>query len=217
MNPNAMQYLVVEAHPSPESFNRQVASTIAETVRACGHAATLRDLYAIGFDPVLRADERPGPDHDLYPDVATEIELLSAADVLVLVFPIWFGMPPAMIKGYVDRVMGAQTEPWRLREGLASPALAGKRLVVVTSSGTTLPWLEGKGQWVALSHAFEEYLVDIFGMRGSEHLHFDAVVAGLSEQVVREHLETTRERFRRICALEADHRRAERMRELVGR
>ncbi|AJP73044.1 NAD(P)H-dependent oxidoreductase [Sphingomonas hengshuiensis] len=187
-----LRQLVVLGHPSPNSFNRAIAETYCAAVRECGQIPMLRDLYAQKFDPVLHADETPGAGIERWPDVAAELDYVRSADAIVLIYPIWFGTPPAIIKGYIDRVLGARVRAESLKAGLPSPLLVGKRLLTLSSSATTLPWLEEKGQWVALRQAFDAYLVAAFQMHSSEHVHFDSIVDGLPEAVVYEHLESAR-------------------------
>ena len=125
----------------------------------------LRDLYAIGFDPVLRDSERPGAaGFAPAPDVAAELALIRDSNVIVLVYPIWFGMPPAIIKGYIDRVLGAGLLARDIKSGEGHGPLEGKRLVILSSSASTMPWLEEHGQWASLRQAFDTYLTTIFAM-----------------------------------------------------
>lgn len=71
-----------------------------------GHEIDLLDLYASGFDPVMRAEERrcyhePGVNEA---PVAEHLERLRRAQALVLVYPTWWYGPPALLKGWLDRV-----------------------------------------------------------------------------------------------------------------
>src|SRR3546814_5234238 len=101
------KHAVILCHPKRDSFNGAVADAYCAAVRDIGHEVCLRDLYRIGFDPVLKDIERPGdPGFQSLPDVAEEVRLISGASVFVLIYPIWFGTPPAMLKGYVERVLG---------------------------------------------------------------------------------------------------------------
>lgn len=105
--------LVVLAHPRTGSLNHAVAARASDTLRGAGLHVDLCDLYADGFDPVLRADEtwtagttaadlvaRSGD-----PLVRRHRELVGRADVLVAVHPNWWGKPPAMLAGWLDRVL----------------------------------------------------------------------------------------------------------------
>lgn len=217
VNPQDIRHLVVLAHPASESFNRSVADEYCDAVASCGQTAILRDLYGMDFDPRLRANERPGiGGFEMSPTVGHELSLIRDCSVIVLVYPLWFGMPPAMIKGYIDRVLGAGFEARDIKGGKGSPLLEGKRFLILSSSASTRPWLEEQGQWVALHQAFETYLSTIFGFASTDHLHFDAIVSGCAEDYVRESLYNTRLQARKICAAELSQRHAAQMHALLG-
>jgi len=200
-NQQPVRHLVVLGHPAPGSFNHQLADTWCETIASCGQEVELRDLYALGFDPLLKAGERPSSrGFTPGPDVAMELEALRGVQALTLVYPIWFGMPPAIIKGYVDRVLGAGFSARDIKAGVPHPALHGKHLMILTTSGTTLPWLEAQGQWASLCQGFDTYLTTIFSLAGHEHLHFDSIVEDVRPHYLAECLEDTRQRARRFCA-----------------
>lgn len=199
---DSIRHLVILGHPAARSFNRVVAETYCDTVRESGQEAELRDLYAIGFDPLLKDDERPGqPGFRLSPDVAAEIEPLRSADVVTLIYPIWFGMPPAIIKGYVDRVLGAGLAPQAMREGGPGSLLHGKHFRIITSSASSRAWLEEQGQWLSLRQAFDTYLSTIFSVRSHDHLHFDAIAEGMSARYVEECRAVTHQKVREWCAM----------------
>jgi len=205
----APRHLVILCHPVQNSFNAAVAAAYCAAVRACGQQADVRDLYAMGFDPVLKAREQPGaPDFALSPDVCNELELVRASDVLVLVYPIWFGTPPAMMKGYVDRVLGAGFSARSMQSQSSPSCLAGKALLSFTSSATRRQWLNERGQWIALRQVFDHYLAHAFSLKSDEHVHFPSIVDGLDARFVEEHLEQVRIHARRVCGdVRADWRR----------
>jgi NAD(P)H dehydrogenase (quinone) len=178
-----------------------VACRYRETVEALGHRVVMRDLYRLGFDPVLKDSERPTSlPHILADDVTRELELLAGTDVFVLVYPIWFGSPPALIKGYIDRVFGAGFPYGAVRDRQFHPLMAGKRLVSFTSSGTTRAWLEEQGALVALRTLYDNYLRNAFSLEATEHIHFDAIAEGLKKMFVDENLFQVQESARLICS-----------------
>jgi NAD(P)H dehydrogenase (quinone) len=167
--------LIVLGHPSGDSFNAAIAGRFADTVRESHHDAVVRDLYAIGFDPLLKESERLADGTgSASADVQAELDLLQQCDVLVFVYPLWFGMPPAMIKGYIDRVLGAGFRVDSLKQG-SQGLLRGKRLAVLTTSGSKLTWLEEHGMWVSLRQSFDEYLRTVFGFARCDHYHADSI------------------------------------------
>src|SRR5512136_2030317 len=98
-----MNIVVVVGHPDTGSFNHAIAKTTVETLQRHGHTVIFHDLYAEGFDPLLPAAEIP-KDASLEPMIAQHCAEIAAADGIVVVHPNWWGQPPAILKGWVDRV-----------------------------------------------------------------------------------------------------------------
>ncbi|APF38403.1 Putative NADPH-quinone reductase (modulator of drug activity B) [Chelatococcus sambhunathii] len=101
-----MRILLVYCHPCADSFTAAVRDTALSALSGRGHDVHLLDLYAEGFDPVMSADERRGyhtPGTNEEP-VAGHLALLRWAEGLVFVHPTWWYGPPAMLKGWLDRV-----------------------------------------------------------------------------------------------------------------
>jgi NAD(P)H dehydrogenase (quinone) len=194
------RHIVVLGHPAADSFNHAIAEKYCATVRACGQEAVLRDLYALDFDPRLRLGHLPGHQtRSMSGDVAGEIALLRAGDAIVFVYPLWFGMPPAIIKGYVDRVLGEALTPRDITRHIPDAVLQDKWFATLSTSATTRPWLDEQGQLESLRNAFDRYLLKIFGMRDGGHTHFDAIVEDLQEERVRQTLANVEEQARRLC------------------
>lgn len=207
-----IRHLIVLGHPGPEGFAHTVAATCGDTIRAYGQEPVLRDLYALDFDPRLHADERTAAGVAPGKDAQAELDLLRSSDSIILVYPIWFGMPPAIIKGYVDRVMGAGFAAHNLMSGTPHPFLAGKRLTLVTSSASTKPWLEEQGQWLGLRQSFDVYLKTIFGLASVDHVHFDAIAEPTPARYVDECQQQVRDAIRELCSkllAERRHTRSE--------
>jgi NAD(P)H dehydrogenase (quinone) len=182
---HSMKHAVIVCHPAEGSFTLAIAERYAETVRVHGHDAIVRDLYRLGFDPVLKNEERQGQPHD---DVITEWQILGDVDVFVLVYPIWFGAPPAMMKGYIDRVFGGGRMRGSTRDGAEVDRLKGKHLVSLTLSGSMRAWLDEQGVMGSLRNVFDRYLAEVFGLAETHHYHFDGVQPGLPERDYRFHL-----------------------------
>lgn len=183
--PQTTKHAIIACHPSERSFTCSVAEKYAETVRAHGHTAIVRNLYQIGFDPVLREEERSGRARA---DVSAEWALLGKSDAFVLVYPVWFGAPPAMLVGYIDRVFGAGRT--RGLDGDAGPGelLAGKHLVSLTSSGSMRAWLDERGVLNSLRTVYDRYLAEVFGFVETARYHYDGIVAELPEREFEQHM-----------------------------
>ena len=183
--PQTFKHAIIACHPEAKSFTLSVAERYAETVRSHGHEALVRDLYRMRFNPVLKASERQGKPAD---DVAREWTRLGKPDIYVLVYPIWFGTPPAMLKGYIDRVFGAGRTRGMGGAGGTGELLAGKRLVSLTSSGSMRAWLDEKGVLGSLRTVYDRYFAEVFGFTETHRYHFDGVTADSSERDIRQHL-----------------------------
>lgn len=103
-----MRVLYVYCHPLSDSFHAAIRKEALAGLEEAGHTVDLLDLYAEGFDPVLTAERRRD-----YHDPArnrgnnqAHADRLMAADALVVQFPTWSFGPPAMLKGWFDRMFG---------------------------------------------------------------------------------------------------------------
>ncbi|WP_198351216.1 NAD(P)H-dependent oxidoreductase [Flavisphingomonas formosensis] len=195
------RHVVVLAHPSPDSFNGLVADAYCDAVRHCGQEAIVRDLYALGFDPVLKEHERPGSSSfSLSEDVLAEQDAIRGSDVFVMVYPIWFGLPPAILKGYIDRVLGAGITVEEVRNRTSVGLMKNHRLVSITSSGASKSWLNDQDQLESLRNVLGRYLCHAFSMTYYEDLHFGEVVQGLEQKFIDQNLALVDKRARGICA-----------------
>jgi NAD(P)H dehydrogenase (quinone) len=142
--------LIVHAHPEPLSFATAQMREAERALASRGCAVTVVDLHEAGWDPVLAraqfpaAGERFKPqaeqmaavrDGRLDPAVAAQLDALLEADLLVLSFPLWWFSVPAILKGWLDRVlvMGAV---FGGDHGLFDEAaLVGRRAVLLVTTG----------------------------------------------------------------------------------
>jgi len=114
--------LIVHAHPEPQSFTASMMQLARDTLSAAGHTVVVSDLYAMGWNPVASAADfaaRKNPDYLVYaleqrhgyeqgglaPDILAEVEKLKAADLIIFSFPLYWFSEPAMLKGWIDRVL----------------------------------------------------------------------------------------------------------------
>lgn len=103
-----MNVLVVVSHSRKDSLTFQVTDRFIQGLAEAGHQAEILDLHEIGFDPILRAEDEPDYTQEIQrfsPQIETEITRLRKHDAIAFVFPLWWWHLPAMLKGYIDRVM----------------------------------------------------------------------------------------------------------------
>jgi len=99
-----MRISVILAHPTKGSFNHAIAGAAVETLAASGHRVVFHDLYAEEFDCVLPGGEIPRG-AALPPPIKRHCDEIASADGIVIVHPNWWGQPPAILKGWIDRVL----------------------------------------------------------------------------------------------------------------
>jgi putative NADPH-quinone reductase len=134
-----MKATVVYAHPYDKSFNYALYQQALRTCSEHGVSTYCHDLYADEFNPVLSREELgKKPTKDALVKRYT-LELL-ASDLLVFVHPNWWGQPPAILKGYIDRILRpphAYDFPENDKGGgLPIGKLEGKAGVVINTSNT---------------------------------------------------------------------------------
>jgi NAD(P)H dehydrogenase (quinone) len=166
-----MKILIVLAHPKPDSFNAAVCGALCEGLGEAGHETDVADLYAEGFDPVMRAGELDqlgtGAPRD---DIAAYQRRISRAEGLAFIFPIWWFGPPAILKGFVDRV---------LQEGFAFEFAEGekirgrlpqKKALVVNTAGASAALYRLFRFSAPLEKTFDRWTLKTCGIRSVRHL-----------------------------------------------
>jgi NAD(P)H dehydrogenase (quinone) len=134
-----MQISVILAHPNVGSFNHAIAQTAVEQIKVNGHRLFFHDLHAEHFDPILSGPEIP-QDAPLPPLIAAHCAEIAEADGIVIVHPNWWGQPPALLKGWVDRVIRPGVAYEFLEgdtgEGIPNGLLKAKAAIVFNTSNT---------------------------------------------------------------------------------
>jgi len=179
-----MKISVILAHPNNKSFNHAIARQAVDRLARNGHDVSFHDLYAENFDPVLTWPEMPVR-VELPEAVRTHCSEIGAADGIVVVHPNWWGQPPAILKGWVDRIMRPEIA-YRFREGDAGEGVpqgllrAGAAVVLNTSNTPEARELEVFGD--PLETLWKNC---IFGLCGIDNFHrknFAVMITSTPEQ-----------------------------------
>jgi NAD(P)H dehydrogenase (quinone) len=187
-----MKHAIIAAHPDPQSFTLSVAQAYSRAVAAKGHTVLLRDLYAMDFDPCLKASEIAGrPGFGPAPDVVAERDHLKDADVFAFVYPFWINAPPAILKGYVDRVFGLGFA-YGPRGSADQPLLKGRKMISFTSTGAPTEWARASGALSAEETLFDKHLASLSGLTVVDHIHFGGIVPGIRKDVAERHFASVR-------------------------
>jgi NAD(P)H dehydrogenase (quinone) len=130
---------VILAHPDEQSFNHAIARTAVSQLKRNGHSVTFHDLYAEQFDALLPAREIAS-DAMVPPEIETHCSEIRSADGIVIIHPNWWGQPPAILKGWVDRVIRPGVAYTFLEgdqgEGVPVGLLKARAAVVFNTSNT---------------------------------------------------------------------------------
>lgn len=134
-----MKVSVVLAHPENKSFNHAIANTVVEELKKNGHSVFFHDLYSEKFNPVLCEEEIPG-DIVIPYDVQRYCEEIAQSEGIVIIHPNWWGQPPAILKGWIDRVIRPGVAYEFLGgdsgEGIPRGLLKAKTAIVFNTSNT---------------------------------------------------------------------------------
>jgi putative NADPH-quinone reductase len=134
-----MNILIILGHPDNTSFNHAIADTCRNRLVENGHSVLFHDLYREGFNPITDVNEIPkqGKIDNL---IKTHCDNLKDSDGIVIIHPNWWGQPPAILKGWIDRVfrpgVAYEFEEGDSGEGLPIGLLKAKIGLVFNTSNT---------------------------------------------------------------------------------
>jgi NAD(P)H dehydrogenase (quinone) len=179
-----MSVSIILAHPSAGSFNHAIAQTAAAELSRRGYTVTLHDLYREGFDPLLPTAEIPD-DASLPESIAAHCAEIAAAEGIIIVHPNWWGQPPAILKGWIDRVLRPGVA-YRFEEGDQGEGvpigLLKARAALVFNTANTRP----EREMAVFGDPLERIWKDcIFGLCGVDTFYretFTMVVTSTLEQ-----------------------------------
>lgn len=187
-----MKVLILIAHPRPDSFCHALARLAYEVAASAGWDVLFHDLYSEGFDPVLKPQEARTHGASVNEILAvTEDPMpaahrvdMTAADVLIIVHPNWWGMPPAILAGWVDRVLIAGVA-YKLETGEGLPqGLLGLKAALVLNTSDTPAEREDAVSGDPLDLIWRRCILPFCGMpRIDRKVYRPVAAAALSERV----------------------------------
>lgn len=162
--------LIIFAHPSHKSYNFSILQKVVEGLGEKGHAIQVSDLHALKFDPAMTEDE-------LYRKHAPAVILgeqskIIWADIIILIFPVWWWGPPAILKGWLERVLCLD---FAFRYDVKHSGFVGMlqdRKSVIISTGSSDPNTYPVN-WQAASHTdYVGALLVFSGLEIIKQMHF---------------------------------------------
>ncbi len=179
-----MKVSVILSHPNAGSFNHAIAQVAVEAFRAQGAEVSFHDLHAEGFDPVFGAEEHKR-DAVLPPAIAAQVEEICEADGLVIIHPNFWSRPPAMMCGWVDRVL----RPGRAyrfvpdgKGGARPEGLLKLRFALVFNTANTPQEKEVAFLGDPLEVHWKKVVFGLCGVKNVDRLCFSSVVVSTPEQ-----------------------------------
>ncbi|CAD0220969.1 NAD(P)H-dependent oxidoreductase [Chryseobacterium sp. JV274] len=178
-----MRHLIIYAHPNENSLNHNLLNTVVEILQSRNEEFIVRDLYTIGFDPVLSLSDMQGQRMGkISDDIRIEQEYISWAEQITFIYPIWWTGLPAMMKGYIDRVFSYDFA-YRYDHGIQKGLLTGKKTVIINTHGKSHEEYEKTDMDKALALTSDNGIFIYSGLEIIRHLFFDKADKATSENL----------------------------------
>jgi len=171
---------LILGHPALNSLNRAIAETSRAVLQAQGHEITFHDLYQEGFDPVLPAGEENLPEDELPEEIKVHLRCFKAAEGVIFVHPNWWGGPPAILRGWVDRVLRQNSCYNFTKDGVVSHV--GGKVVQIFSTSNTPRNVEIEVYGDPIENFWKTVVFGLLGTHSFERRNFESVVLSTPEE-----------------------------------
>ena len=162
-----MNHLIIYAHPNAQSFNHAILESVIAASK--GHEVQVRNLFELNFNPILDwQDALETFSGKLAADVAIEQSFWKQADLITLIYPLWWMGFPAILKGYLDRVL-TYGFAYENGENETIGLLKGKRIQQFVTMGNSNQKYAEKGFLQSLDHTLGNGLFNFCGMEADMH------------------------------------------------
>jgi NAD(P)H dehydrogenase (quinone) len=175
------RHLIIRALHRDTSFLSLGVDRLQKKLIAQGNSVVTRDLYEIGFNPVLTADDFEAlKSGNLPADISTEQKYISEARYLWVIFPIWWTSMPAILKGYIDRVM-LSGFAYRMKDDAPVGLLTDKKVILLNSMGMSREEYRKTGMFDALKLTIDRGVFEFTGMTVIAHKYFTSIMSADDE------------------------------------
>jgi NAD(P)H dehydrogenase (quinone) len=169
-----MRILIIYSNHYENNFNSRLLDRLKSKITQIGDELEVRDLYQMNFDPVLRTRDfemiSAGNPPD---DIRKEQELIKWADILLFIYPIWWGGMPAIVKGYIDRVF-SWGFAYKSNGNGPVPLLTDKKAIIMNSFGQSRAEYE-MGMFAAMNRVNSEGVFGFSGVQVLQQLYFPSI------------------------------------------
>lgn len=172
-NSKKANHLIVYCNPNPRSLSAAYRDAVVQLTELASGETNVRDLYNIGFHPVLEQMEldelRRG---HISEEVRLEQDYVRWADLLTFIYPVWWTGMPALLKGYIDRVFSKGFAYMMDEQSHPKGLLNGKKVVILNNMGFPYDYYEKNGMLKSLKQTSDQGIFEFCGMEVVEHRFF---------------------------------------------
>ncbi|KGQ45139.1 NAD(P)H oxidoreductase [Gallibacterium anatis] len=166
-----MKHLIIYTHPNENSFNHAILEEVIQTSKEMGMDVVVRDLYQLKFNPILTWNEFEQINKGNIPvDIKLEQQFIDEADLIILIYPLWWMGFPAMLKGYLDRVF-SHGFAYKTDDNGSEGLLNDKKMLQFVTFGNNIYEYQQKGFMQAFDHTLVNGLFNYCGITDI-HSHF---------------------------------------------
>ncbi len=179
--------IVIVGHPKADSYCAALGRAYLRGAQEGGHEARLFLIGEMSFDPALREGYRR--EQELEPDLLDAREAFLAADHVVLIFPLWCGDMPAILKGFIERILqrevlamreSTRTTDWKLFKGKSA-----RIIMTMGMPGFFYRWYYGAHALKLMKRSILQF-IGIHPVRATLHGMVEAVSDGTRQEWLRE-------------------------------
>lgn len=164
-----MKHLIISVHPNPQSFNRALVEEVIKATRQAGVETVVRDLYTLDFNPVLSWRELNASMEGIVPaEIKFEQKLITEADLITFIYPLWWMGFPAILKGYLDRVL-SYGFAYQNENNISVGLLVHKKIQQFITMGNSIEKYQQLGFDKALKSCLVDGLFNFCGVTDIQH------------------------------------------------
>ncbi len=168
-----LNHLIIYCNPNPKSLSAAYRDALVELTELSDNPVNVRDLYNIGFHPVLEMNDFEAVKHGQIPaEVKVEQDYIQWANLLTFVYPVWWTGMPALLKGYIDRVFSKGFAYMMDEQGHLQGLLKEKKVVILNNMGFPYEYYDKTGMLKSLKQTSDEGIFEFCGMQVLEHRFF---------------------------------------------
>ena len=168
-----MNHLIIFAHPnSQKSFGRAIVDRVVKASQQLGVETHLRDLYTMEFNPIISFEELQSANKGIIPaEIQQEHDFIRQADLITMVYPLWWMGFPAILKGYLDRVL-SHGFAYKTENGESKGLIQGKVMQQFITIGSSVAQYQEYGVDKSLNHCLINGLFNYCGIENVDYTLF---------------------------------------------